>query len=1333
MKNIKLLYGFLIIVGVLFITLVSGILINTFSDGTSSYNLTFTGDENISRNISIPYNALVDSATMNLSGFEVIIEDYCYQESSNTTNQSGTDGDCDLDYSGDYVFSASSPTYTNNAGNMIDGDWETFGSLSSGVSHSLIITYYKPQDGLTLVNATWAFKISSSTRSILLPMDCRDAYTDKIKVKLVYKSLDSPTEVYCDKGSEWHYFYQTGTSYIYEEGMYWKLKSFPSSPYIQINNTQIWNHTGEFNSTFSPNKTSDFASVLNTALNGGLCDCDGCVLDGTDCLLSTLFHSSTVGKILYDAINIPYTPAPFVTLESPSNNSYSPATKEFNCSATDEIQLNNITFYFWNSTGDLNLSNTIPLTGTSNSTTYEMTFNSTDTFTWGCSATNNNSRSWWADDNWTINVDTTYPLISLIYPTNTSYNTIQTQLNFSRSDTNLSGCWYSLDSGVTNSSYDASCLNITGLDSGQGSKTWTVYANDSVGNENSSSVTFFVDSILPSVNIEHPHPQTYSYNESLELNYTVTDTNLESCWYKVVNSTSDIIIDNTTLTDCLNTTFNVPRSDTYTLTLYSNDSLSNENSDTVTFQISLASPSIVLDYPTDNLWLTEKDNVYFNFTATDSDGLDICELWINSTGTWHKNVTFTGVISGTQNYTQINLAETKGYIWNVWCNDSVGLENWALSNYTFNVDTINPLIEYTTGTESNNTNHSRDYIFVNVSASDTNENNIKFLLSNSITEINSTTYTTQERQINWTDLPDEIYTYNVTITDDAGRSNTTTLRTITLDTTAPTIDLTDPKTQNYADNNSIELNYTVADSLIGIDSCWYKVINSTGDEIISNTTLPDCLNITFSLPGGDIDYTLTLYSNDSVGNENSSSVTFGIRTVSPVIVLSPTNNTHSNRLTDHYFNFTVTTNSDSIDTCQLWGNFNGTWLLNQTLTSPVYDGSNNNFSAVNLTEGDFLWNVWCNDSLSNSGWALNNLSFTTDTTDPSVNITSPTNGSSSSGSTQAISYSTTDTNIDTCYFTLKDSTGAIHNYAENTSLNCSATSRSISILSYGTYTMYIYADDKADNTGTDQVTFTLTEPSTPGGSGGGGSPTTVSVVSLKATEDVRILTDLQRAIIYAKIYELQEDGLTIEEKTQIIEDLKKDSITLTITELTLLYNQMIDEQIENIKVSESIADRYNLIKTILVFPFEVEPRLMSGDTSFVCAKVGGEVKQFKRPIKSNKLFESCEVTQGNWQCEVSEDKTTAYIIYDFKEPDFFIQTLEGEVKYISHEGEVDYTRVISMNIINVCHETQNIRTIYFFILGFTIISVGGFIFYRKRKNYKGKFLERIKLKRLFKK
>lgn len=190
-----------------------------------------------------------------------------------------------------------------------------------------------------------------------------------------------------------------------------------------------------------------------------------------------------------------------------------------------------------------------------------------------------------------------------------------------------------------------------------------------------------------------------------------------------------------------------------------------------------------------------------------------------------------------------------------------------------------------------------------------------------------------------------------------------------------------------------------------------------------------------------------------------------------------------------------------------------------------------------------------------------------------------------------------------------------------------------------------------------------------------------------------------------------------DEKNQILANLTLEDIVLTLDELNLLIDQIDNDKIENIKVTESIADKYGLVRTVLVTAFQVIPSTMSGDTSFVCAIEGGEIKQFKRPIKANKLFESCEVTGGNWQCEISEDKSTAFITYQIKEPDFFIQTLEGEVKYISQDGEVDYTRVISLNLVNYCDEIGNtgIRVIYVIIFVVLSLSIGGYLIYRKRK------------------
>jgi len=90
--------------------------------------------------------------------------------------------------------------------------------------------------------------------------------------------------------------------------------------------------------------------------------------------------------------------------------------------------------------------------------------------------------------------DSTGPTISIIYPTATSYTSV-TSLSYTASDSSgVDYCWYSLDSGVTNSTPDSSCENVTGLSAAVGSHTWTVYANDSLGNENSDSVTFTISS-----------------------------------------------------------------------------------------------------------------------------------------------------------------------------------------------------------------------------------------------------------------------------------------------------------------------------------------------------------------------------------------------------------------------------------------------------------------------------------------------------------------------------------------------------------------------------------------------------------------------------------------------------------------------------------------------------------------------------------------------------------------------------------------------------------------------------------------------------------------------
>ncbi len=88
-----------------------------------------------------------------------------------------------------------------------------------------------------------------------------------------------------------------------------------------------------------------------------------------------------------------------------------------------------------------------------------------------------------------------------------------------------------------------------------------------------------------------------------------------------------------------------------------------------------------------------------------------------------------------------------------------------------------------------------------------------------------------------------------------------------LDLSPPTITIEDP-TGFYTENVSIPLNYNVTDKYSLIDDCWYSI-----DNAVTNTTIASCANATIS-PVTAGTHNLILYTNDTVGHENSSKASF---------------------------------------------------------------------------------------------------------------------------------------------------------------------------------------------------------------------------------------------------------------------------------------------------------------------------------------------------------------------------------------------------------------------------------------------------------------------------
>lgn len=226
-----------------------------------------------------------------------------------------------------------------------------------------------------------------------------------------------------------------------------------------------------------------------------------------------------------------------------------------------------------------------------------------------------------------------------------------------------------------------SLYNVTNLSFGYYNFT-VVYP----GNENytSSSETWWVnitDIISPSINIILPEAKTYGYNTSLPLNFSVSDINLDSCWYNLNSG------ENITVAGCQNATFNASDG-SYTLYLYANDTLRNSAEKNVSFSILTTAPAINLLFP--KLNYLNYQQIYFNYSVS-GVGVSYCGLWGNWAGVWHLNQT-NSMITQENNFFILNLTEGN-YNWGIVCNDSQN--RFSSINSSFSIDTSSPIITIT--------------------------------------------------------------------------------------------------------------------------------------------------------------------------------------------------------------------------------------------------------------------------------------------------------------------------------------------------------------------------------------------------------------------------------------------------------------------------------------------------------------------------------------------------------------------------------------------------------------------------------------------------------------
>jgi hypothetical protein len=158
----------------------------------------------------------------------------------------------------------------------------------------------------------------------------------------------------------------------------------------------------------------------------------------------------------------------------------------------------------------------------------------------------------------------------------------------------------------------------------------------------------------------------------------------------------------------------------------------------------------------------------------------------------------------------------------------------------------------------------------NISLYITNSTNERFSL-NQTTNISGTS-----SSANWTlELAEGDYIWNCLSYDTDGNSDWAANRSMTNDTTAPTITITTPSNNAFTPDTELDVNYTVSDQ--NTESCWYS-----NDSMSFNTSLTNCSTDITDVTWTEGQHNVTIWANDTRNNVGNSSVTFTIDLTNPI-------------------------------------------------------------------------------------------------------------------------------------------------------------------------------------------------------------------------------------------------------------------------------------------------------------------------------------------------------------------------------------------------------------------------------------------------------------------
>jgi hypothetical protein len=217
---------------------------------------------------------------------------------------------------------------------------------------------------------------------------------------------------------------------------------------------------------------------------------------------------------------IPVDAPPIVYLNYPTQNKQNNTNLSFfNCSATDDYNVTNLTLYIWNSSSLYYTSSASIIGLASGSANFSKSLTPDGNYTWNCLAYDNASLSSWNNTNFTLTIDTTPPYFSSLANKTINYSQ-PLSYSISAFDATTSVSCYTVND---TSNFAISCSGLLQNNTllAIGEYYLNITANDSVNNVNSTIYSVNVTKAIP--NITATGATNITYGTASNINCTGTN------------------------------------------------------------------------------------------------------------------------------------------------------------------------------------------------------------------------------------------------------------------------------------------------------------------------------------------------------------------------------------------------------------------------------------------------------------------------------------------------------------------------------------------------------------------------------------------------------------------------------------------------------------------------------------------------------------------------------------------------------------------------------------------------------------------------------------------